>query len=301
MSAGKLHPDEADTDESLVRRLLAAQFPQWADLPVEPVGSAGTSNAMYRLGEDMVVRLPRMKGAADDVQREHHWLPRLAPALPVAVPAPLGMGRPGSGYPWPWSVYRWLDGECPAIGGAAEDGLLAKDLAEFVAALRRIDPAGGPSSYRSEALAERNAMTRTTIEELRGVIDAEAATALWDAALRAPAWQAPAVWIHADLQPGNVLLAGGRLSAVIDFGCMGLGDPAVDLIAAWYLLTADARHVFRAALGVDDAAWARGRGWALSVALGELSYYQETYPEKAALGRHVIAEVLSEPVNPGEA
>jgi aminoglycoside phosphotransferase (APT) family kinase protein len=293
--ASKLHPDEADTDGSLVRRLLAAQFPQWADLPVELVDSAGTSNAMYRLGEDMVVRLPRMKGAADDVEREHHWLPRLAPALPVAVPVPLGIGRPGGGYPWPWSVYRWLDGECPRVGGAAdEDGVPARDLAEFVAALRRIDPTGGPSSYRSEPLAERDAMTRAAIGQLRHLIDAEAATALWDAALRAPAWQAPAVWIHADLQPGNVLLAGGRLSAVIDFGCMGLGDPAVDLIAAWYLLTPDARGVFRAALDVDDAAWTRGRGWALSVALGELSYYRETYPEKAALGRHVIAEVLSE-------
>lgn len=228
------------------------------------------------------------------MEREHHWLPRLAPALPVAVPAPLGMGRPGSGYPWPWSVYRWLDGECPAIGGAAEDRVPTQDLAEFVAALRRIDPAGGPSSYRSEALAERDAMTRAAIGQLRGVIDADAATALWDAALRATAWQEPAVWIHADLQPGNVLLAGGRLSAVIDFGCMGLGDPAVDLIAAWYLLTADARGVFRTALDVDDAAWSRGRGWALSVALGEVSYYRETYPEKAALGRYVIAEVLSE-------
>ncbi|MEU9290748.1 aminoglycoside phosphotransferase family protein [Streptomyces sp. NPDC048275] len=294
MRAGKMHADEPDVDTPLVHRLVAAQFPQWAGLPVEPVDSAGTSNAMYRLGEDMVVRLPRVAGAANDVEKEHRWLPRLAPPLPVAVPVPLGKGRPAEDYAWPWSVYRWLDGENPAIGRISQPGLLAQDLAGFVAALHRIDPADGPPSYRSESLATRDAATRTAIAEVRGIVDADAATTAWNTALRAPARPGPAVWIHADLQPGNLLMRHGRLSAVIDFGCLGLGDPAVDLIVAWYVLPAEARGAFRTALEVDDAAWARGRGWALSIALLELQYYRDTNPVMAGVARQVIHEVLAD-------
>ncbi|MFF1422664.1 aminoglycoside phosphotransferase family protein [Streptomyces sp. NPDC058280] len=294
MRAGTMHAEEWDIDVSLVRRLITARFPQWAGLPVTLVDSAGTSNAMYRLGEDMVVRLPRVAGSANDVEKEHRWLPRLAPGLPVAIPVPLGQGMPAEGYPWPWSVYRWLQGENPAVERIAEQGLLAKDLAEFVAALHRIDPTDGPLSYRSEPLAMRDAATRDAIERLYGIVDTGAATAAWDAALRTPARPGPAVWIHADLQPGNLLTVRGRLSAVIDFGCLGLGDPAVDLIAAWYVLPADARGVFRTALEVDDAAWARGRGWALSIALDELRYYRDTNPVMAAIARHVVHEVVTD-------
>ncbi|MBZ4017800.1 aminoglycoside phosphotransferase family protein [Streptomyces purpurogeneiscleroticus] len=284
-------------DVGLVRRLVGAQFPRWAGLGVEPVDSAGTSNAMYRLGGDIVVRLPRTAGSAEDVAKEHEWLPRLAPRLPVAVPVPLGKGVPGEGYPWHWSVYRWLPGRArsaPGLGLGLDAGLFAKDLAEFVGALRRIDTAGGPPSYRSEPLAARDAATRGDVEALRGVIDTETATAAWEEALRAPAPDGPAVWIHADLQPGNVLVEDGRLSAVIDFGCLGLGDAAVDLLAAWYLLPVDARAVFRTAVAADDAAWARGRGWALSVALAELRYYRVTNPVMAAIARHVIGEIVTD-------
>ncbi|MEV6166493.1 aminoglycoside phosphotransferase family protein [Streptomyces sp. NPDC052052] len=294
MIAGKMHVGEPDIDPSLVRRLIAAQFPQWTGLPVAPVVSVGTSNAMYRLGEDMVVRLPRTEGAAGDVEKEHRWLPRLAPLLPVAVPVPLGKGVPAAGYPWHWSVFRWLEGGNPAVGRITEPGPLAADLAEFVGALRGIAPADGPPSYRSEPLCARDGSTRAAIGDLDGGVDAEAAVAVWEAALRAPAGTGPAVWIHADLQPGNLLLADGRLSAVIDFGCLGLGDPAVDLIAAWYLLPAPARGIFRTALAADDAAWARGRGWALSTALGELRYYADSNPAMAAIARHVIQEVLGD-------
>ncbi|MFE7109963.1 aminoglycoside phosphotransferase family protein [Streptomyces sp. NPDC057575] len=289
-----MHADEPDIDESLVHRLIAAQFPQWAGLPVEPVTPVGTSNAMYRLGEDLVMRLPRTAGAADDVAKEQRWLPWLAPSLPAAIPMPLGAGVPAEGYPWHWSVFQWLDGANPVTGEVAEPGLLATDLAEFIAALHRIDPADGPSSYRSEPLTARDATTRAALAELHEVVDAGAALTVWEAALGASAPSGPAVWIHADLQPGNLLLAGGRLSAVIDFGCMGLGDPAVDLIAAWYLLSAHARGTFRTALDADDAAWARGRGWALSTALGELRYYRESNPAMAAIARHVIREVLAD-------
>ncbi|MFE6151438.1 aminoglycoside phosphotransferase family protein [Streptomyces sp. NPDC057889] len=294
MCARKLRPEEADIDASLVRRLVDAQFPEWAGLPLTEVVSAGTSNAMYRLGEDMAVRLPRLAGSAQDVDKEHRWLPLLAGALPVAIPTPLGKGTPGEGYPWPWSVYRWLDGANPAPGRISEPALLATDLAEFVTVLRRVDTAGGPASYRSEPLAERDEVTRSAIHELRAELDGDAATAVWGSALRAQGWSGPAAWIHADLQPGNVLVADGRLSAVIDFGCLGLGDPAVDLIAAWYLLPAGAREVFRTGSGADDDAWARGRGWALSVALLELRHYRESNPVMASIARHVIAELLTD-------
>lgn len=293
MHSGKMHADEPDIDADLVERLITAQFPHWAGLPVERVDSAGTSNAMYRLGDELVVRLPRIPGSAGDMAKEYRWLPRLAPVLPVAIPVPLGLGVPAEGFPWPWSVYRWLEGGTPAIGRIAEPALLARDLAEFIAALHRIDPAEGPASYRSEPLSARDNATRGAIGELPALVDTEAATGAWESALRAPAGPGPAVWIHADLQPGNVLVADGRLSAVIDFGCLGLGDPAVDLIAAWYLLPAEARGVFRAALEADDAAWERGRGWALSIALSELRYYRETNPVMATTAHHVIHEVLS--------
>lgn len=294
MPPGKMPADEPTTDTALVRRLIAAQFPQWAGLPLASVDSAGTANAMYRLGEDMVVRLPLVAGAAADVEKEHHWLPLLASRLPFAIPAPLGKGMPAEGCPWHWSVYRWLAGANPVVARIAEPRLLAADLAAFVAALRRTELPGGPPSYRSEPLPARDAGTRGAIEALRGIVDGAAATAAWNAALRGAARPAPAVWIHGDLQPGNLLLAQDRLSAVIDFGCLGLGDPAVDLIPAWYVLPAEARGVFRGALDVDDDTWARGRGWALSIALDELRHYRETNPVMAGIARHVVREVLGE-------
>lgn len=292
MCADTLHPGEPALDALLVRRLISEQFPQWAGLSVAPVASAGTSNVMYRLGKDMVVRLPRTAGAAGDVAKEHTWLPRLAPSLPAAVPVPLGRGAPAEGWPWPWSVYRWLGGENPAVGGIGEPGRLAGDLAEFVAALHRIDPGDGPPSYRSEPLAARDEATRDAIAALGDAVDATVTTAAWEESLRAPAPAGPPVWIHADLQPGNVLVVRGRLSAVIDFGCLGLGDPAVDLIAAWYVVPPGAREAFRTALDADAAAWARGRGWALSIALLELRYYRGKNPVMATIAHHVVQEIL---------
>jgi aminoglycoside phosphotransferase (APT) family kinase protein len=292
MSRRKMHADEVDTDVGLVGRLLAGQFPQWAGLPIEAVPSAGTDNALYRLGDDMAVRLPRIRGAVADVDREHRWLPRLAPFLPVAITEPLRKGKPAEGYPWPWSVYRWLDGENPAVDRIADAGSLAAELARFVAALHRIDPTGGPPAGRGVPLEERDAPTRAAIDALGGMVDTAAATAAWDAALQTPTWPGAPVWVHGDLSPGNLLVADGRLSAVIDFA--GVGDPACDLIVAWNLLPAGTRNLFRAALRVNDATWERGRGWALSIALIQLPYYHRTNPVLAANARHVIGEVLAD-------
>jgi aminoglycoside phosphotransferase (APT) family kinase protein len=299
MSARKMHSDEVDTDMSLVGRLLAGQFPQWANLPLEPVPSAGTDNALYRLGEGMVVRLPRIHWAAGQVEKEQRWLPRLAPHLPLAIPVPLAMGMPAEGYPWHWSVYRWLAGETASIERVADLRQAATDLARFIAALQRIDPSGGPppgphNSQRGEPLAARDARTRAAIASLRGVLDAGALTAAWEAALAAPAWPGPPVWIHGDLQAGNLLVRQGRLSAVIDFGCLGVGDPACDLQVAWNFLSAEIRDVFRDLLPVDAATWARGRGWALSVGLIALPYYQDTNPILAGISRRAIDEVLAD-------
>lgn len=286
--------DEISTDVPLVRRLLAAQFPEWAASPIEPVPSSGTDNALYRLGVDMVVRLPRIHWAVGGVDKDLRWLPMLAPLLPVEIPVPLAKGTPAEGYPWEWGVYRWLEGENPTVHGIADAASLARDVARFVDALHRIDLADGPPASRGVPLAMQDDPTRTAIAALQGVIDAEATTAAWDAALRTPAWSGSSVWIHGDLSPGNLLLQGGGLAAVIDFAGLGVGDPASDLIVAWNLLPPEARSVFRTELGLDDATWARGRGWALSVALIQLPYYRDTNPALAANARHVIREVLAD-------
>ncbi|MER7800836.1 aminoglycoside phosphotransferase family protein [Streptomyces parvulus] len=298
MSAERMRPDAHPIDERLVRRLVDGRFPRWAELPVERFPSGGTVNAMYRLGDDMVVRLPLVEGGAADVAAERRWLPRLAPLLPVAVPEVLGAGEAAEGFPWPWSVYRWLPGEIPEAGALSDPEALATDLAGFVAAMRGVALPGAPGAHRGGPLATLDAATRSAVEELRGIpeedVDCDALTAVWQDALDAPAWDGPPVWLHADLMPGNLLVADGRLTAVIDFGCAGVGDPACDLFPAWNLLPAAAREVFRERLGVDGATWRRGRGRTLSQALIALPYYRKTNPAMADNARHVIRAVLAE-------
>jgi len=298
MSPALMHRGMHPIGDDLVRRLIAGQFPQWAGQAVERWPSGGTVNAMYRLGEDMVVRLPLVQGGAEDVSMEQRWLPRLVPHLPTRIPEVLGAGKPALGYPWPWSVYRWLAGEHPEAGALSEPVLLAKDLAGFVAAMRSISLPGAPKAHRGGPVASLDADTQAVIEELRGIpeeeVDCDAAASVWEKTLRAPDWDGPPVWLHADLMPGNLLIHGGRLASVIDFGCMGVGDPACDLFPAWNLLPDDAREVFREALAVDDATWIRGRGRTLSQALIALPYYRRTNPAMARNARHVIRAVLDE-------
>lgn len=294
-----MHADEAHTDPELVRRLLVAQYPQWAALPVRPTSSGGTDNAIYRLGDDMAVRLPRIAWATGQANKEQMWLPRLAPHLPLAIPVPLAIGAPGEGYPWNWSVCRWLEGENATMDRLADPNQAATDLAEFLIALQGIDstdgpPAGDHNFFRGVPLAMRDAPVRAAITSLDGSVDTDAATVAWETALQASVWDRPPIWVHGDLQSGNMLSVEGKLSAVIDFGGLGVGDPACDLIVAWNLFPAESRDVFRATLQVDDATWTRGRGWALSIGLIALPYYLNTSPAMVRYARHTIDAVLAD-------
>ncbi|WP_329047921.1 aminoglycoside phosphotransferase family protein [Amycolatopsis sp. NBC_01488] len=271
----ELSSREATITVEVVRRLVAAQFPRWAGLAVEPAPTQGVDNATFRLGPDLAVRLPRYARWTGQVAREQEWLPKLAPVLPLPIPVPLAEGRPGEGYPFPWSVLRWLPGG-PLDPGRVADPAAA--LAEFFGALQRADATGGPAPQwsngfrgvsatdeRDSAIAPGRLAPR--IEALAGLIDLDAVAAVWEAARAAPPWDRPPVWIHGDPAPGNLLARGGRLSAVIDFGTLAVGDPACDLIVAWSVLSPEGRAVFRAALDIDDATWARGRAWGLTAVL----------------------------------
>ncbi|MCR6481955.1 aminoglycoside phosphotransferase family protein [Amycolatopsis sp. OK19-0408] len=263
--------DEATITTAVVRRLLAAQFPKWAGLPLAPAPAQGVDNATFRLGPDLAVRLPRYARWAGQVAREQEWLPKLAPHLPLPISEPLAEGRPGEGYPFPWSVLRWLPGERVDPDRLTDP---AAELAGFFGALWRADATGGPppqwsnafrgvspTDERDSAIAPPRLSAR--IERVADLIDVDAVLAMWESARAAPPWPGPPVWIHGDPAPGNLLCREGRLSAVIDFGTLAVGDPACDLIVAWSVLSAEGRAEFRKALDIDDATWARGRVWGL--------------------------------------
>ncbi|WP_214475898.1 aminoglycoside phosphotransferase family protein [Mesorhizobium sp. dw_380] len=257
--------------EVLVRRLVAAQFPQWKDLAVKPVESDGWDNRTFHLGDEMSVRLPSAAAYSLQVEKEHRWLPKLAPLLPLPIPVPLAMGIPAEGYPWHWSVYGWIEGETAKRERIANLSQFAADLAGFLIALKRIDASGGPppgqhNFFRGGPLTVYDGETRQAITALGSRIDASVASAVWEEALAAT-WRGRPVWFHGDVSWGNLLVEGGRLSAVIDFGTSGVGDPSCDLAIAWTLFEGESRQAFRAGLALDDATWARGRGWALWKAL----------------------------------
>ena len=266
-------------DEQLARRLVDGQFPQWAALPITAVAHGGVDNRTFRLGEEMTVRLPSGDWYALQVEKEQRWLPVLAPRLPLPIPAPLAQGAPAEGYPYAWSVYRWLDGEIASERRIGDLTTFATTLAGFLVALRRVDASDGPgpgrhSFFRGGPLETYADETINAIEALGDEIDGEAARRVWDDALAA-AWDGEPVWFHGDVAEGNLLLRDGRLAAVIDFGTSGVGDPACDAVIAWTLLSGQSRDAFRAALGVDPGTWSRGRGWGLWKALitlaGELT------------------------------
>lgn len=291
-----MHADEVDTDVALVRRLLAAQFPQWADLEITPVASYGTDHDIYRVGDGLAVRLPRIAWATGQAVKEAEWLPKLAPHLPLAVPVQLARGHPADGYPFEWSVYEWLPGE-DANGTIDDLETAAVDLAAFVRALQQVDTSNAPPRRRGERgapLAELDAPVRRSIDRLDERFDREATLRAWEESLDAPAWAGDEVWVHGDLLPGNLLVVGGRLTAVIDFGGLNVGDPACDLQPAWNVFAARSRDRYRLELGVDDASWLRGRGWALFQAVVALPYYWKTNPGMVRQASHALSQVLGD-------
>jgi aminoglycoside phosphotransferase (APT) family kinase protein len=293
-----MHENEIETNADLVRRLLKAQFPHWADLPIDPVPSAGTDNALYRLGDELAVRLPRIDWAIGQVAKEHKWMPILAPLLPLAIPIPLEKGQPGYGYPWEWSIYQWHPGENAILEEVADPVQTAVDLAEFILALQDIDTNGGPDALehnlRGVPLALRDSATREAIGSIKGLIDTERALAVWETALCAPEWDQAPVWFHGDLLPGNLLFENGQLTTVIDFAGLGVGDPACDLMIAWGLFSGESREAFRAVLGLGSATWSRGRGQALSQAVIFIPYYLETNPLGVKYAQHTLDEIFTE-------
>jgi len=285
-----------DINVSLVSRLVRAQFPQWADLPLRPVELSGWDNRTFRLGDAMTVRLPSAEAYVQQVEKEQRWLPRLAPLLPLPIPVPLALGVPADDYPWHWSIYGWIVGESVTRRRIDDFSHFAATLGEFLTALQRIDVVGGPppgphNFFRGGSLAIYDAETRQAIAALDGRIDTDAVTSAWEAALQA-IWHGSPVWLHGDVSAGNLLVTQGRLSAVIDFGCSGVGDPACDLAIAWTLFFGQNRAAFRAAVPADEAAWARGRGWALWKGLITLVEHISANSIAAQDARHVIQEVL---------
>ncbi|PUB27180.1 aminoglycoside phosphotransferase (APT) family kinase protein [Promicromonospora sp. AC04] len=293
-----LHDDEIVSTPDLVRRLVADQFPHWAHLPVTPGPAGGTDHHLFRLGDELLVRMPKIAWAQDQATNDARWLPLLAPHLPLRLPVPEAVGEPGAGFPFRWSVTPWLDGASPAVGELGPGA--ARQLGEFVVALRAVSTAGGPvkdGTSRGVPLARLDDDVRAAIAASGTRIDGRAVTKAWDQALGArPA--SDRCWIHGDLLPGNLLADGGNMTAVIDWGGVGIGDPAADLIPAWTQFAGAERAAFRAAaadgLTDPDDAWERGRGWVLVQAVIGLPYYWDRWPEFARACQNRIATVLTD-------
>lgn len=291
-----MHADEVEVDPDLVRGLLSEQAPGWARLPLTRMPAWGTDHVIYRLGDELSVRLPKIGWAASQGETERRWLPLIAAQLAVEVPVPLFVGRPQGTYPYRWYVSPWLPGDNPRPDD--DLGLLAGDLAAFVLDLQRLDTTGAPrpaGSDRGGPLTGADASTRDSAERLRGQTDVDALLAAWEAGVTAPAWDGPPRWVHGDLMDGNLLVQWDRLVAVIDWGGCKAGDPAIDLVAAWSLFDNASRAVFRERLGfVDEPMWLRGRAWAVSAAVHALPYYRDTNPDIVARSWRAVNAVLAD-------
>ncbi len=282
---------------ALVRALVKTQFPQWQTLTIEPVKSSGWDNRTFHLGDDMLVRLPSAADYAAQVAKEQHWLPKLAANLPLQIPEPLAMGQPSDDYPWQWSIYRWLQGETAATAEINNLNEFATSLAEFLIAFHRIETTKGPIAgkqnfYRGGSLKVYDTETRQAIATLQDKLDVKAVTDVWETAL-ATNWQAPPVWVHGDISAGNLLLQDGNLTAVIDFGQLGIGDPACDLAITWTLFSGKSREVFRNKLQLDASTWARARAWTLWKALGYIVSENNDMNFEAKQSWRIIDEVMA--------
>ncbi len=289
----KMHVGQVDIDEERAAWLVTAQFPQFADLPIHVIESTGTVNAIYRLGDDFSLRLPLVQAWAQDLEKERDWLPKLAPYVSLRLPQPVAHGQPTRWYPFPWAIYRWIEGHPYHDDRIHDERQAAVDLAHFLLELRRIDPRGAPHTGR-KPLRDLDAVTRAAIEASRDVIASAAVARAWRNALEAPVWNGIPAWIHTDLLRSNLLVDGGRLRAVIDFGGIGVGDPAADVIAAWSVFNPPGRAAFRDALEVDNATWDRARGYALHQAILIIPYYADTNPGLVTLAKRTVKEVLAD-------
>ncbi|HEY0698476.1 MAG TPA: aminoglycoside phosphotransferase family protein [Micromonospora sp.] len=281
-------------DTTLVRRLLAAQLPHWAALPIRAVPASGRDTVVFRLGDALAVRLPRRDLGARHLLTEARWLPALAPSLPLPVPAPIAVGQPGAGYPWSWTVTPWFSGATAADRPVRNPLATADLLAGFVTALHAVDPTGGPpADLRGGPLVDHDTAVRAMIGASSHRWDPARITAVWAAAVAAPAWTGPGVWTHGDLHPANLLVTDGRLSAVLDFGLCGVGDPAADLLVGWALLDAPARRHLFATLRIDEPTSIRARGRALAFGLMCATH---TPPDSVAdrIGRRTVDAVLAD-------
>jgi aminoglycoside phosphotransferase (APT) family kinase protein len=284
-----MHADELAVDAGLVRRLLWTQFPAIAELELTPVEPWGTDNAIWRLGEDLVVRLPRIGWASGQPDLDASVLPRVAGVVPVPVPEPLAVGAPGAGYPHRWSIHRWVEGHAADLSTIPDPVTFAMELAEVVRALAALDPSGAPAAInRARPLRQYHESALSAIQGAARLIDADAARAVWEAAANAPAHEGPPVWVHGDLD-GNCLVSGGHLSGLVDWGCCCAGDPAVDIAVVWSeLFTLRSRAAFLDALDVDAATVLRSRGAAVQQACAALPYYLNTYPEMVRRSWHKL-------------
>lgn len=287
-------------NEALVQKLVTDQFPQWQDLPVKSVESQGWDNRTFRLGNDMSVRLPSDEEYVRQVQKEQTWLPLIAPHLPFSIPKPIAMGQPSEDYPWVWSVYQWIDGISANITvvNDAHLEIIAQQLGNFLNDFHQCDAAGAPAPglhnwWRAAHVSVYDSETRELINKLRNVIDADRAGFLWEKAISSK-WNKDPVWVHGDVASGNILLKNNKICAIIDFGCMGIGDPACDLTIAWTFFKNKSREIFKRVLSLDPDTWIRARGWALWKALYELSVLKDMLSAKAIEQKRIIDDVLNE-------
>ena len=292
-------PAEVTIDARLVQALLREQHPDLAHLRLIQVGE-GWDNAVFRLGEDLAVRLPRRKLSAPMIEHEQRWLPQLAPRLPIPVPTPVRLGHPGAGFPWSWSIVPWFSGTSAAARAPRDPQAVAVSLGRFLCALHQPAPAEAPRSpFRSIPLDARTARLHEHLDQLHDAVNRERVLAVWDRLVVTPRWSGPPMWIHGDLHPANLLLDDDQLAAVIDFGDITCGDPATDLSVMWMLLPAEHREALFTAAGrnrsdpADEQMWRRARGWALAIGVAVIALGREGNP-LTELGRKAVAAALAD-------
>jgi aminoglycoside phosphotransferase (APT) family kinase protein len=289
-----------DITDSLVSQLITEQFPKWAEFKITPVKFGGHDNRTFRLGDNLLIRLPSAQSYVAQVAKEQEWLPKLAPHLTMKIPSPVAMGRPNNIYPWPWSIYQWIEGDSANTVELNDVHLkqLATDLADFLKAIQKIDSQAGPAGgehnyYRGVSLSIYDESTKESLSQLGDVIDTQQAMRVWEEALNSQ-WERPPVWVHGDIASGNLLINNNKLTAVIDFGCLGVGDPACDLVIAWTLFDRDSRELFKKRIALDAATWKRARGWALWKAAFELAALEDKSSQQAHQQLTIVKTVLQE-------